>query len=105
MNEKKEITIQDIPIIVRREIEALIVVPFLRAMSAELGEEKMREIAAVAMREIATKAGQDFAARVEENTIEQFVDKLLPCFKSEWKVLECSAEQARFDFYTCRRAI
>ena len=54
-------TIHDVPTILRREIEALYIAPFLDAFAKELGWEKTREIAAGVIGRIAEQAGKDAA--------------------------------------------
>ena len=73
-------TIQDVPIILRREIEALYVAPFLEAFSKELGWEKTKEIAVEVIKGIATQAGKDAAAMAGGNTLELFLEKVNPNF-------------------------
>ena len=60
-------TIYDVPILLRREIEALMIKPFLDAFEKELGRDKTYEIAAGVVREIAKRQGADYAAELGEN--------------------------------------
>ena len=55
-------TIYDVPIILRREIEALMVKPFIDAFEKELGHEKTYEIVKKVIFDIAFKEGQEYAA-------------------------------------------
>ena len=50
-------TIYDVPIILRREIEALMVKPFIDAFEKELGHEKTYEIVKKVIFAIAFKEG------------------------------------------------
>jgi len=75
-------TIHDVPIILRREIEALYIAPFLEAFSKELGWEKTRMIAREVIKDIAAQAGRDAAARAGGNTMELFVEKVHPSFSA-----------------------
>ena len=60
-------TIYDVPVLLRREIEALMIKPFLDAFEKELGRDKTYEIAAGVGREIAKRQGADYAAELGEN--------------------------------------
>lgn len=97
-------TIGDVPLILRREIEALMVAPFLEAFAEELGEERMREIAVGVMQVIATKAGQDMAKLVPENTLDQFMENIHPrfsCGVQEYEVLEADNNRVRMNITYC----
>ena len=54
-------TIYDVPVLLRREIEALMVKPFLDAFEKELGHDRTYEIAASVIKEIAEDQGSDYA--------------------------------------------
>jgi len=54
-------TIYDVPVILRREIEALMIKPFLDAFEQELGHERTYEIAGRVVEEIARKQGAEYA--------------------------------------------
>ena len=73
-------TIHEVPTILRREIEALYIAPFLDAFAKELGWEKTKEIAVAVIGGIAEQAGKDAAARVGGNTMELFLEKVHPGF-------------------------
>lgn len=75
-------TIHDVPIILRREIEALYIAPFLEAFSKELGWEKTRQITVDVIKGIAAQAGRDAAIRAGGNTMEHFVEKVHPAFSA-----------------------
>lgn len=53
-------TIHDVPVILRREIEALMIKPFLDAFEKELGHDKAYEIAASVIEEIAAAQGTEY---------------------------------------------
>lgn len=73
-------TIHDVPIILRREIEALYIAPFLDAFARELGWERTKEIAVDVIHGIAAQAGRDAAARAGGDTLEIFLEKVNPGF-------------------------
>jgi hypothetical protein len=72
-------TIDEVPMILRREIEALMIAPFLMAFSKEIGEEKTQEIARKVISDLATKAGEDMAKAVGGNSLE-CLGRALSCF-------------------------
>ena len=65
-------TVQDVPILLRREIEALMVAPILEAFEREIGRDRARRIVREVVRGLALKAGQQGAAAVGGNTFEHF---------------------------------
>ena len=71
-------TINEVPLILRREIEALILEPFLKAFAEELGEEKTREITERIISGLAEQAGREVAERMEISSLVDFTEKVLP---------------------------
>ena len=65
-------TIQDVPILLRREIEALMVAPFLDAFAKELGESRTMEIAREVIAKLARQSGAEAAKAVGGNSFEHF---------------------------------
>ena len=63
-------TIYDVPVLLRREIEALMVKPFLDAFEKELGHEKTYEIVEKVIAEIAFEQGKDYAVVLGGNGID-----------------------------------
>lgn len=72
-------SIQDVPVILRREIEALMVAPFLEAFAEELGWDRTREIASKVIAQLAKKSGEDSAKMAGGNTFEHF-KQIFPAF-------------------------
>ncbi|WP_165216213.1 L-2-amino-thiazoline-4-carboxylic acid hydrolase [Schaalia sp. ZJ1691] len=67
--------IGDVPILVKREIEARALAPVYRAIVRELGEERARAILSEAVRELAIAEGAAFADRVDGQTsMRTFID-------------------------------
>ena len=62
-------TIFDVPVLLRREIEALMIKPFLDAFEKELGHEKTYEIAEKVVAEIAKKQGAEYAVLLGGNDV------------------------------------
>ena len=65
-------TIQDVPILLRRVIEALMVAPFLDAFAKELGESRTMEIAREVIAKLARQSGAEAAKAVGGNSFEHF---------------------------------
>ena len=63
-------TIYDVPIILRREIEALMVKPFFDEFEKVLGHEKTYEIVKKVVEEIAYKEGQEYAEIFGRNDLQ-----------------------------------
>ena len=61
MSEDNMKTINDVPMILRREIEARMVEPFIRAFAEEFGEEKTMEIVKGVIAGLAESAGAGLA--------------------------------------------
>ena len=60
-------TIYDVPVILRREIEALMIKPFLDAFEKELGHEKTYAIVESVVQDIAKAQGADYAKMIGRN--------------------------------------
>jgi len=91
----------------RREIEARIVGPLLRAVAGELGREKTLELARGVISELARQGGADLARRFGEATLETFargLDLWREGGALEIEMLEQSAERLSFNVTRCRYA-
>ncbi len=91
----------------RREIEARLLAPLLKALQAECDREKLWEITRSVIREAARQQGAQLAESVEENDLEHFAT-----IQETWKkdnaiqteVLELSNKRFAFNVYRCRYA-
>jgi hypothetical protein len=96
--------INDVPILLRREIEALMVAPFLDAFAKEFGWEKTLEIAQGVIAELARKAGKELAAAAGGNTLEHLA-RVIPAFSQggalETEVVESTSECIRMNVTRC----
>lgn len=63
-------TIYDVPVLLRREIEALMIKPFLDAFEKELGHEKTMEITKKVVQELAREQGKEYAKMFGRNDAE-----------------------------------
>ena len=63
-------TIYDVPVLLRREIEALMIKPFIDEFEKELGHEKTYAIVERVVGEIANKMGAEYAEMLGSNDLE-----------------------------------
>ncbi len=100
-------TIQDVPILLRREIEALMVAPFLEAFAKELGWKKTQEIARSVIAEMAGQAGKGMARAAGGNSLENLA-RVIPSFSSGGaltvEVRENTPACMRMDVTECKYA-
>lgn len=68
--ERRMETIYDVPVLLRREIEARMIQPFLEAFEKELGREKTMEIAEKVIAESARKQGEEYAKLLNGNDMD-----------------------------------
>lgn len=91
----------------RREIEARIVGPLIRAFGAEFGEDKSLEIVRAVITELARASGAELALALGEQGLEAFANTL-----DRWKeggaleleILEQSPQRLSFNVTRCRYA-
>jgi hypothetical protein len=69
-------TIDDVPILIRREIEARMAGPLVQAMAEALGDVKAKEVLTGIIDRLAFSAGQDLARRTGGTTLEHFAQGL-----------------------------
>jgi predicted ArsR family transcriptional regulator len=91
----------------RREIEARLLGPLLKAVGAELDRQRVWEIARVVIQEAARQQGIQMAKSMEKNDLEHFAE-----VQETWKkdnailteVLELTDRKFSFNVYRCRYA-
>jgi len=91
----------------RREIEARLLIPLIKAFSDELGYEQTLEIIRKVIRDIAYQQGVQLANSLESNDLEHFAT-----VQEGWKkdnaiqteVLEQTKKKFAFNVYRCRYA-
>ena len=78
---EKITSVSDVPCLVRREIEALMIAPFLEAFAEEFGREKVMEIAGKVIDRLAVESGKAYAEemklKADETLIPAIRDQLL----------------------------
>ena len=106
--EELEMTdINSVPIILRREIEALMAVPLIKGYIDALGREQALQIAEQVVKSLAMESGKMMVAFVGGNTMEH-LQKALPMFSMggalEFEVVETSATKAGINVTRCKYA-
>tara|TARA_A100001037_G_scaffold72738_1_gene65039 strand:- start:180 stop:683 length:504 start_codon:yes stop_codon:yes gene_type:complete len=94
-------------VIDRRHVEALVLGPLLREFQKEIGVERTNEIARNAISKIAREQGARFAEDIGSNNLEDYVAN-----KDAWRrqgaleveILESSADRYSFDVTRCKYA-
>jgi hypothetical protein len=97
----------NLPLLQRREIEAGVIAPLVRAFAAEVGEERARQILAGVVGELARQAGCAAAAAVGGNDLshlKQAVETWKADGALELTVLRDDAEAFEFNVTRCRYA-
>ncbi|WP_297034219.1 L-2-amino-thiazoline-4-carboxylic acid hydrolase [uncultured Enorma sp.] len=90
--------VEDVPLIVRREIEALAIAPLYEAFVRELGRERADAVIESAVAEMGTAAGEALAAEVPEGTppLTYYRDVAVSRFSAgdamEWSRIELDEE-------------
>jgi hypothetical protein len=100
-------TINEVPILLRREIEALMVAPFLNAFAKELGWDRTREIAQSVIASLALQAGKDMAVAAGGNTLNHLLRALSAFSQGSALTLEerdSNAKCVRTDVTRCAYA-
>lgn len=96
-----------LPLLQRREIEARIVGPLIRAVRAELGDEKSLDLLRGVIADLARAAGADLARELGEQTLEAFttsLDRWREGGALEIEMLEGSSDRLSFNVTRCRYA-
>lgn len=97
----------EISLLQRREIEARIVGPLVRAFSSEFGESKTIEIVQAVIRDLAKESGADLSQLQGDAGLETFA-KTLDRWKEggalELEILEQSEDRLEFNVTRCRYA-
>jgi hypothetical protein len=96
-----------LPLLQRREIEAGVAGPLIRAFAAEFGDEKTLAIVRRVITELAQKGGADLARSVGTATLEAFAQSLDRWSEGgalEIEMLESTSERLAFNVTRCRYA-
>jgi hypothetical protein len=93
-----------LPLLERREIEARIVGPLIRAFSAEFGQERTLAVLRQVITELAMQSGADLARSLGEASLEAFASTLGRWSENgalEIEMLEQSPERLSFNVVRC----
>lgn len=107
-----QLRVEDVPLIVRREIEALAIAPLYEAFVRELGRERADAVVESAVAEMGTAAGKALAAEKPEGVspLAYYHDVAIPRFSAgdamEWSRIELDeeAETLEMDATRCEFA-
>ncbi len=91
----------------RREIEAKVLAPFVRAVAEELGKDKALALLRGVIEQLARESGADYAGAVGSTTLTAFagmLDRWTEGGALELTVLEKTDERLSFDVTRCRYA-
>ena len=100
-------SLNDIGILKRREIEARIVGPLLRAFAEEFGQERTHAIAREVVVGLAKRQGKDLAEHGEGSSAADFADGMEPWTRGgslETEILEQTPQRFAFNVTRCRYA-
>lgn len=98
---------QELPLLRRREIEARIVGPLVRAFAAEFGQPRVVEILRGVIRELARQSGAELAQSLGENSLTAFaatLDRWCQDGALEIEMLEQTPDRLSFNVTRCRYA-
>ena len=99
--------IDQMSVLERRRIEAMVLGPVVRTFAQEIGEQRAREIARKAIVEIAQQQGRALAQRMGANDLETFARSKEPWTRNgalEIQVLEQNRRRYSFNVTRCRYA-
>jgi len=99
--------INSVPIIIRREIEALIAVPLIKAFIEEFGRGKTLKATRKVIKSLAHESGKVLSVVAGGNSMEHF-QKIIPLFGQggalEFEILETSSTKAAINITRCKYA-
>ena len=99
--------INSVPIIIRREIEALIAAPLIKAFIEEFGREKTLEATRKVIKSLAHESGKVLSVVAGGNSMEHF-QKIIPLFGQggalEFEIVETSSTKAAINITRCKYA-
>ena len=99
--------LNEMPVIERRRMEALVLGHVIRAVQEEFGEEQTNELVRKVMVGIATEQGRELAERVKGENLQEFADGKGAWRKNgalETNEIEKNPDRYEFDVTRCRYA-
>jgi predicted ArsR family transcriptional regulator len=98
-----ESELRSLPVIVRREIEARILAPFVESLAQEFGRDRVVAILKETIVRIAREQGAALAAQQGGNALNQFADATAAWIKNDALTIEVmDASETRYDFNVTR---
>jgi hypothetical protein len=98
----------DIPVIQQAKIQAQVLVPLVKALQAELGEERANGLVRKALGDIYRRYGEKFWRTKNENNLGKTMASALATYAREdaldYRVIEQSQDAFEFDVTGCRYA-
>lgn len=107
MNDSEDVIPPNMTLLQRREIEAAIVGPLVRAFAKRFGEGPVRETLAEVIRELARERGESMACELGANDLETFSGTIGTWTAGgalELNVIESDRRRLSFDVTRCRYA-
>jgi hypothetical protein len=105
---KNERSQMGIPVIEQAKIQAQVLVPLVKALQAELGEERANGLVRKALGDTYRRHGEEFWRTKKENNLGKFMASGLATFAREdaldYSVIEQSQDAFEFDVTGCRYA-
>ena len=86
---EKITSVSDVPCLIRREIEALMIAPFLEAFAEEFGREKVMEIAGKVIDKLAVESGKAYAEEMHLKADETLIPAIREQLLSHNEVGDC----------------
>jgi len=96
---------QQVDLLLRRKIEARVLLPVIQAFEKRLGKEETRKIVSDALKEISRKDGRAKAEALGSNTLEDLAAGVIPMWAGsghlEIEIKENTEDVLRFDVTRC----
>ncbi len=97
-----------IPVIQQAKIQAQVLVPLVKALQAELGEERANAIVRRALGDVFRRQGEEFWRKKSENNLGKAIASAFTTFARDdaldYRVIERSEDAFAFDVTRCRYA-
>ena len=97
-----------IPLIQQAKVQAQVLVPLVKALRAELGEERANDLVRRALGDVYRRYGEEFWRRKNENNLGKAVASAFATYASgdalDYRVIEQSHDAFAFDVTGCRYA-
>ncbi|MDH4144298.1 MAG: L-2-amino-thiazoline-4-carboxylic acid hydrolase [Acidimicrobiia bacterium] len=97
----KTATVNDLPLLERRRIEALVLVPVIRAMQERFGTEPVNEVVGEAIRELARSQGEELAKAQPIETVVAIRERFSgggPVAEGSLTIREVPGDDAHYGF-------